>query len=144
MPCCFLFYLILLKLSNNSLKLQDLVINCEPPKDVESYVHRAGRTARAGRQGKAVTFFKPQEEYLLQIIERGARIQFQIVGPPQPQDIISATANDAIKNLESVESSVLPYFKSTAKELIEKQGAIEALSAALAYISGYSGGIKKR
>ncbi|RIA87478.1 P-loop containing nucleoside triphosphate hydrolase protein [Glomus cerebriforme] len=122
----------------------DLVINCEPPKDVESYVHRAGRTARAGRQGKAVTFFKPQEEYLLQIIERGARIQFQIVGPPQPQDIISATANDAVKNLESVESSVLPYFHSTAKELIERQGAIEALSAALAYISGYSGGIKKR
>ncbi|CAB5342186.1 unnamed protein product [Rhizophagus irregularis] len=122
----------------------DLVINCEPPKDVETYVHRAGRTARAGRQGKAVTFFKPQDEYLLQVVERGARIQFQVVGPPQPQDIISATANDAIKNLESVESSVLPYFNSTAKELIEKQGAIEALSAALAYISGYSSGIKKR
>ncbi|CAG8516808.1 3033_t:CDS:2 [Funneliformis mosseae] len=122
----------------------DLVINCEPPKDVESYVHRAGRTARAGRLGKAVTFFKPQEEYLLQIIEKRARIQFQMVGPPQPQDIIAATANDAVKNLESVESSVLPYFHSTAKDLIEKQGAIEALSAALAFMSGYSGGIKKR
>lgn len=140
----FFFVHLVLTYKNNSFKLQDLVINCEPPKDVETYVHRAGRTARAGRQGKAVTFFKPQEEYLLQIIERGAGIQFQVVGPPQPQDIIAATANDAVKNLESVESSVLPYFHSTAKELIGKQGAIEALSAALAYISGYSGGIKKR
>ncbi|RHZ83009.1 hypothetical protein Glove_100g23 [Diversispora epigaea] len=122
----------------------DLVINCEPPKDVESYVHRAGRTARAGRLGTAVTFFKPQEEYLLSNIQRHAGITFHMVGPPQPQDIIAATANGAVKNLESVESSVLPYFHETAKELITSQGAIEALSAALAYMSGYSGGIKKR
>lgn len=120
------------------------MINCEPPKDVETYVHRAGRTARAGRLGTAVTFFKPQEEYLLSNIQRRAGIIFQMVGPPQPQDIIAATANDAVKNLESVESSVLPYFHETAKELIASQGAIEALSAALAYMSGYAGGIKKR
>ncbi|RIB22965.1 P-loop containing nucleoside triphosphate hydrolase protein [Gigaspora rosea] len=122
----------------------DLVINCEPPKDIDSYVHRAGRTARAGRQGIALTFFKAQEENRIWNIQRCIGVSFQIVGPPQPQEIIAATANDAVKILESVESNVLPYFHSTAKELIESQGAIGALSAALAYISGYSGGIKKR
>ncbi|CAG8702908.1 15032_t:CDS:2, partial [Gigaspora rosea] len=121
-----------------------LVINCEPPKDIDSYVHRAGRTARAGRQGIALTFFKAQEENRIWNIQRCIGVSFQIVGPPQPQEIIAATANDAVKILESVESNVLPYFHSTAKELIESQGAIGALSAALAYISGYSGGIKKR
>ncbi|CAG8615373.1 13267_t:CDS:2 [Acaulospora morrowiae] len=122
----------------------DLVINCEPPKDIETYVHRAGRTARAGRQGTAVTFFKPQEEYLLLNIQRRTGIVFQMVGPPQPQEIIAATANDVIKNIESVESTVVSYFHETAKELIASQGAVEALSAALAYMSGYAGGIKKR
>ncbi|CAG8668211.1 16768_t:CDS:2, partial [Acaulospora morrowiae] len=122
----------------------DLVINCEPPKDIETYVHRAGRTARAGRLGTAVTFFKPQEEYLLLNIQRRTGIVFQMVGPPQPQEIIAATANDVIKNIESVESTVVSYFHETAKELIASQGAVEALSAALAYMSGYAGGIKKR
>nr|CAG8584693.1 5525_t:CDS:2 [Entrophospora candida]CAG8604785.1 9442_t:CDS:2 [Entrophospora candida] len=122
----------------------DLVINCEPPKDVETYVHRSGRTARAGRQGTTVTFFKPQEEQSIQNIQRHSKIQFQIVGPPQPQDIILATANGAIKNLQSVQSNVLPYFHETAKKLVEEQGAIQALSAALAYMSGYANGIKKR
>ena len=35
----------------------------------------------------------------------------------QHQDIIAATANDVIKNLESVESSVLPYFHSTTESI---------------------------
>ena len=35
----------------------DLVIQVEPPKDVETYIHRAGRTARAGRGGTCITFF---------------------------------------------------------------------------------------
>ncbi|CAG8670562.1 2780_t:CDS:2, partial [Ambispora leptoticha] len=122
----------------------DLVINCEPPKDVETYVHRSGRTGRAGRPGTAVTFFKSQEEYLINNIQRKTRIQFSIVGPPQPVDIVAATAQDAVQNLESVNPSILPYFHATAKLLIDNKGAIEALSAALAYMTGYSNGIKTR
>ena len=34
-----------------------LVIQLEPPKDTESYIHRSGRTARAGQSGTCVTFF---------------------------------------------------------------------------------------
>ena len=35
----------------------DLVIQLEPPKDVESYIHRSGRTARAGKSGTCITFY---------------------------------------------------------------------------------------
>lgn len=35
----------------------DLVIQVEPPKEVETYIHRAGRTARAGKVGTCITFF---------------------------------------------------------------------------------------
>jgi len=34
----------------------DLVIQVEPPQDVESYVHRSGRTGRVGREGTCITF----------------------------------------------------------------------------------------
>jgi ATP-dependent RNA helicase DDX21 len=35
----------------------DLIIQVEPPKDVETYIHRSGRTARAGRDGTCITFY---------------------------------------------------------------------------------------
>lgn len=35
----------------------DLVIQLEPPREVETYIHRAGRTARAGNSGTCITFY---------------------------------------------------------------------------------------
>lgn len=35
----------------------DLVVQLEPPKEVESYIHRSGRTARAGKSGTCITFY---------------------------------------------------------------------------------------
>ncbi|MEE4244214.1 MAG: DEAD/DEAH box helicase [Kangiellaceae bacterium] len=46
------------------------VINYDIPYDSESYVHRIGRTGRAGRQGKAILFVTPRERNLLRMIER--------------------------------------------------------------------------
>jgi ATP-dependent RNA helicase DeaD len=52
------------------------VVNYDVPHDVESYVHRIGRTARAGRAGTAIIFVTPRETRLLKAIERytGTRI----------------------------------------------------------------------
>ena len=47
----------------------DLVICCQPPGDYESYIHRSGRTGRAGRNGVCVCFYKPQETNALQTLE---------------------------------------------------------------------------
>src|SRR6185437_783558 len=46
------------------------VVNYDVPRDRETYVHRIGRTARAGNRGIAVTFCEPEEEEALQAIER--------------------------------------------------------------------------
>ena len=46
-----------------------LVINYDVPHDVEDYVHRIGRTARAGESGTAITFVNPDEQYLFKRIE---------------------------------------------------------------------------
>ena len=48
----------------------DLVICCNPPKDYESYIHRSGRTGRAGRTGVCVCFYKPQEAWGIAGLER--------------------------------------------------------------------------
>ena len=55
----------------------DVVVNFELPRDPEDYVHRIGRTARAGRKGKAVTFIGRRDFSLLGRIERfiGTRMQ---------------------------------------------------------------------
>lgn len=48
----------------------DAVVNFELPRDPEDYVHRIGRTARAGRKGKAITFVGRRDFALLNRIER--------------------------------------------------------------------------
>ena len=48
----------------------DLVVNMELPVETESYVHRIGRTARAGESGAAISFVAPEERNLLKAVER--------------------------------------------------------------------------
>lgn len=49
------------------------VVNYDIPHDVESYVHRIGRTGRAGRSGVALLFVTPRERHLLKSIEKHTR-----------------------------------------------------------------------
>jgi len=53
------------------------VINYEVPATSDDYIHRVGRTARAGRNGSAVTLVSPEEEPLLASIERSAGIRLE-------------------------------------------------------------------
>lgn len=115
----------------------DLVVNCEPPQDVETYVHRSGRTGRAGRSGTAVTFYKPQQERLLNNISRSAGVDFIRIGAPQPEDIIKARARDAVETIKTeVDPTVFKYFTKTSAEIIEsfEGDAAKAVGACLALI----------
>ncbi|XP_030423982.1 nucleolar RNA helicase 2 isoform X2 [Gopherus evgoodei] len=114
----------------------DLVIQSSPPKDVDSYIHRSGRTGRAGRTGICICFYQPKEEYQLRLVEQKAGITFKCIGVPTATDIIKASSKDAVRSLDSVSPSAIDYFKQLATRLIEEKGAVEALAAALAHISG--------
>jgi ATP-dependent RNA helicase DDX21 len=122
----------------------DLVIQLEPPKDTETYIHRSGRTARAGTSGTCITFYTKKQQGLVNMIESKAGIKFKKIGAPQPEDIIKASAKEAIKGFEKVDEEVLKMFEDTAKYLIDTEGALKAVSLALAYISGTTEKIKKR
>ncbi|KAL3876853.1 hypothetical protein ACJMK2_034638 [Sinanodonta woodiana] len=114
----------------------DLVIQCNPPKDVDSFIHRSGRTGRAGKAGINIVFYKQNEESQLQLVENLSKIKFKRVGAPTTDEIIKSSAKDAAKSLDSVPNETLEHFRQEAKALVENRGAVEALSAALAVISG--------
>jgi ATP-dependent RNA helicase DeaD len=58
------------------------VINYDIPHDVETYVHRIGRTGRAGREGDAILFVAPREQRMLGIIERVTRKKIGLLELP--------------------------------------------------------------
>ena len=60
------------------------VINYDVPYDTESYVHRIGRTARAGRDGDAILFISPREKRMLRSIEKATRQKIERMDLPSP------------------------------------------------------------
>ncbi|MCW8922440.1 MAG: DEAD/DEAH box helicase [Gammaproteobacteria bacterium] len=63
------------------------VVNYDVPHDTESYVHRIGRTGRAGRKGDAILFVAPREKRMLQAIERATRKKIDIMELPSTEMI---------------------------------------------------------
>ena len=63
------------------------VINMDIPHDTESYVHRIGRTGRAGRKGEAILFVTPRERNMLAAIEKATRQKIEILQMPSNEDI---------------------------------------------------------
>jgi len=65
----------------------ELVINYDLPDDIENYVHRIGRTGRAGLEGRAITFAAPDQRIEVEKIERLIRQTLPRISRPElPQD----------------------------------------------------------
>jgi len=114
----------------------DLVIQSEPTKELDVYIHRAGRTARAGRFGICITLYTKREEDLIGRIEQRAKIKFKKIGAPQKSDIIDSNIRDITENLAKIDSSIVQLFEESSKTLIEQYGAENAVQRLLAVISG--------
>ena len=85
----------------------ELVIQLEPPKDTESYIHRSGRTARAGKSGTCITFFNRKNYEFLERIESMAGIKLERVPIPSEEDMQKAKNKDVLKKLADVDYEVL-------------------------------------
>ena len=64
-----------------------LVVNFDVPREAEAYVHRIGRTGRAGRHGEAITFLTPKEKGKLRQIERLTGSRLEEITLPSPADV---------------------------------------------------------
>lgn len=63
------------------------VINYDIPFDPEAYVHRIGRTGRAGREGEAILFVTPEQRRLLRTIEHAIKQRIEPMDPPDVEAI---------------------------------------------------------
>jgi ATP-dependent RNA helicase DeaD len=84
--------------------VQDLthVINYSLPQDPESYVHRIGRTGRAGKEGNAITFITPSEYRKLQFIQTKAKTDIRKAKLPRVKDVIAMKKRKIRNDLEYI------------------------------------------
>jgi len=122
-----------------------LIIQCEPPRDVEAYIHRSGRTGRAGNTGVAVMLYEPRYKYSVSRLERESGVKFEHISAPQPTDVAQSAGSEAADAIASVSDSVIPVFRQQAEQLLSSStlSAADLLAKALAKAVGYTD-IKKR
>ncbi|KAH7542868.1 hypothetical protein FEM48_Zijuj02G0120900 [Ziziphus jujuba var. spinosa] len=115
----------------------DLVIHYELPNDPETFVHRSGRTGRAGKEGSAILMFTNSQRRTVRSLERDVGCKFEFVSPPSIEEVLESSAQQVVATLSGVHPESIDFFTPTAQQLIEEQGT-SALAAALAQLSGFS------
>lgn len=65
----------------------ELVINYDLPHEDEVYVHRIGRTGRAGKKGKAYSFITPRKRRMISVLEQFTKSEIKRIMPPEAKDI---------------------------------------------------------
>ncbi|UPL12915.1 DEAD/DEAH box helicase [Microbacterium sufflavum] len=114
------------------------VINFDIPTDTESYVHRIGRTGRAGRTGDAISFITPRERYLLKHIEKATRQTPTQMQLPTTEDVNTtrlARFDDAITTALS-ETARIDAFRDIIAHYVRHHDVPESdVAAALAVVA---------
>ncbi len=113
------------------------VVNYDIPTDTESYVHRIGRTGRAGRTGDALSFVTPRERHLLKAIERATRQPVTQMPLPSIEDVNEtrvARFTDSIT--EILASDKIAFFRDLVTEYEQEHDVPAAdIAAALAVMA---------
>jgi ATP-dependent RNA helicase DDX21 len=123
------------------------VIQFDPPRDVDTYVHRSGRTGRAGKSGTSVLLFSRQQARDIVRIERdlGHGFKFELAGPPSIEAAMRAAAKTSADACRGISDDAVGYFRGAAAELLEESDDPEEIVArCLAAISRRSTDIQSR
>ena len=113
------------------------VINFDVPHDTESYVHRIGRTGRAGRDGKAILFVAPREKRMLSMIERATN---QTIAPMELPTVDDINENRVLRFKQRLVSTLaeedLDMFSQIVAELQRKEEiSSEQIAAAALFMA---------
>lgn len=112
------------------------VYNFDIPQDPEGYVHRIGRTGRAGKTGEALSFVTPREIAHLHVIEKTIKTKIKRVMPPSNQDALRGQQQLAIEKLtKAIDTKDLKPYHESATELLEDNDSITVIAAALSMLT---------
>ena len=89
----------------------DLIVQYRMPQDPDSYVHRSGRTGRAGRNGVSLLLYSEREQRDVRNLEQRANVRFIRDGPPSTTTVMNAAAGIVPNRLKAVQPKVSDYFK---------------------------------
>ncbi|MGB1140586.1 MAG: DEAD/DEAH box helicase, partial [Halioglobus sp.] len=110
------------------------VINYDIPYDVEAYVHRIGRTGRAGRQGDAILFAANRERRLLRAIEKATGQHIEKMELPSAEQVTDKrTAKFKARITETLASRDLDIYRRLIEQYQAEEGVpVVEIAAALA------------
>lgn len=113
------------------------VINYDIPLEPESYVHRIGRTARAGREGCAISLVTPRERRLWELIQRTTKAPVQRQRLPTIADVI-ARRREAFKETlrETLSGDGLEPYQIIVEDLGEEYSPTDLAAAAFKLLLG--------
>jgi ATP-dependent RNA helicase DeaD len=117
------------------------VVNFDVPADAETYVHRIGRTGRAGREGVAITLAEPREHRLLRNIERQTSQKIDIAQVPTVADL-RAHRQELVKMTlrEAIVEGGLESFRGMVEALADEFDVMDVAAAAVKLVAARDGG----
>lgn len=108
------------------------VYNFDIPQDPESYVHRIGRTGRAGKQGMAMTFVTQREKSYLSVVERTTKRKMERMNAPTLDQALEGQQRAVLdKIVQTIESNNLQFYRQAAEELLRDHDAVTVVASVL-------------
>ena len=113
------------------------VINYDIPYDVEAYVHRIGRTGRAGREGDAILFAANRERRLLRAIEKATGNAIEKMELPTAEQVTDKRMGKFKQRItETLDTAELDLFRKVVEEYQHEYGVpVIEIAAALASLA---------
>ena len=112
------------------------VYNYDIPQDPESYVHRIGRTGRAGKEGMSVTFVTPNEMGYLHVIEDLTKKRMTPLRPPSKKEAVEGQIGAAITEIKDLlAANGLEKYQLAASDLLEDYTAEDLVALLIKQIS---------
>lgn len=108
------------------------VFNFDVPASADAYVHRIGRTGRAGREGVAITLAEPKETRLLRNIEQHTRSKITVKPVPTESDLEARRLEASHTRLrEAIEEGELDAYRAIVQSLASKEDVLDIAAAAM-------------
>ncbi len=117
------------------------VINYELPVSAEVYVHRIGRTGRAGREGAAITILDPREQRLLRSIEQHTKAKVTVAPVPSVADLLAKRLERTRAAVqEAMQADDIEGYKSIVQAIASTGDLTSVAAAAMKLVFQAQGG----